>query len=140
MNSVNWIFLLLTILAWGIAPIVEKSALKNVAPLDGLFVRSVAVFLIFLLFFIFTGRIKSITDIPFKAILLFTLSGVLAGLLGMYTYFRILKLNPSSQIVPLVATYPLITVVISMLFFKEDLSWQRIAGTVLIVAGVLLVK
>lgn len=140
MSPLSWFFLLLTIFCWGISPILEKSALRQVAPLDGLFIRSIGVFIIFLLFFVPTKRYKVIFEIPFKSIVLFVISGTLAGFLGMYFYFHVLRANPSSKTVPLAAIYPLVTAILGILLLKEDLSWQRIVGTILIVFGVLLVR
>ncbi len=135
-----WIFLLITILCWGITPFIEKYALQNIDPIDGLFVRCVGVFIIFSLFYIFSGRIKNVFDMPLKNIGLFILSGILAGLVGMYFYFKVLKISPTSKIVPLASVYPLITAILGIIIFKEGIGWSRIVGTILIVIGVLLVK
>jgi transporter family protein len=140
MNFISWIFLLLTVLAWGSTPVFEKYALKGVSPLDGLFVRSVGVFLVFLLFFIPSGRIRNVLAIPSKNLIFFVISGILAGFLGMYFYYQVLKINPSSKIVPLAATYPLVAAIMGILFLKEELSLPRIIGTILIILGVFLVK
>ena len=93
-----------------------------------------------MIFFIPSGRIKAISHMPLKSIIFFAMSGILAGFLGVYFYFQILKNNPSSKIVPLAATYPLVTAILSVIFLKEGFSWSRIIGTVLIVLGILLVK
>ncbi len=140
MNALSWFFLILTILAWGTTPILEKAALKGASPLAGLFVRNAVAFFVFLLFFVFTGRLKNIYYLPFKNTILFSMSGILAGFLGMYCYYRVLKINPSSKIVPLAATYPLVAVLLGMVFLKEEVTAARIIGTVLIILGVLLVK
>ncbi|MFH1768005.1 MAG: EamA family transporter [Candidatus Omnitrophota bacterium] len=140
MSVINWIFLLLTILCWGVTPIIERYALNTVKPLDGLFIRSAGVFVIFLVFFVPTGRAKVVFDLPIKSIVFFLISGALAGFLGMYFYFHVLRANPSSKIVPLTATYPLITMFLSVAFLREDFSWQRVAGTILIIIGIFLVK
>lgn len=141
MNALNWFFLILTILAWGTTPILEKAALKGTNPLAGLFIRNAVAFFVFLLFFVFTGRLKNIyCNLSFKSTLLFSMSGILAGFLGMYCYYRVLKINPSSKIVPLAATYPLVAVLLGMVFLKEEVTAARIIGTVLIILGVLLVK
>ena len=140
MNTFSWILLLLTIVAWGSTPILEKAALHDVRPLDGLFIRNAAAFLVFMLFFLFTGRIKSLAEAPLRNVFLFSVSGILAGFLGMYCYYHILKINPSSKIVPLAATYPLVAAILGMVLLKEQASLSRIIGTILIIIGVVLVK
>ncbi len=140
MNALSWFFLILTILAWGTTPILEKSALKGANPLSGLFIRNAVAFFVFLFFFIFTGRLKNVYNLSLKSMFLFAISGILAGFLGMYFYYRVLKINPSSKIVPLAATYPLVAVLLGMVFLKEEVTVLRILGTVLIIIGILLVK
>jgi len=136
----SWFFLILTVILWGTTPILEKTGLKGTDPFSALFIRSAAVFFILTLVFFATGRINSLYKIPPKALVLFSLSGILAGLLGMWTYFKVLQINPSSKIVPLAATYPLVTAILAVLILKEGFSWQKLLGTVLIVSGILLVK
>lgn len=136
----SWLFLILTIIFWGITPILEKPGLKNTDPFNALFIRSTTVFLILIIIFVISGRISTVLKTPPKTLLLFSLSGILAGLLGMWTYFKVLQINPSSKIVPLSAIYPLVTAILSVLILKEDFSWQRLIGTVLIVSGIFLVK
>ena len=136
----SWFFLILTVIFWGTTPILEKSGLKSTDPFSALFIRSAAVFFTLTITFFVSGRLNSLYKIPAKALILFSLSGILAGLLGMWTYFKVLQMNPASKIVPLAATYPLVTAILSVLILKEDFSWQRVLGTVLIVSGIFLVK
>ena len=138
--SQMWIFLLLTILCWGAAPILEKYGLRDIDPISAVLIRSVAILLMLVVIFSFSGRISVLWKTPPKTIIIFCLSGFLAGLAGMWTYFKVLKIAPSSKVVPLVATYPLITAILSVFILKEGFSWPRIIGTVLIICGVLLVK
>ena len=118
----------------------EKSGLKTTDSFSAFFVRSAAVFFVLTVIFFVSGRINSLYKIPVKAWVLFSVSGILAGLVGMWTYFKVLQMNPSSKIVPLAATYPLVTAVLGVLILKEGFSWQRLLGTILIVSGILLVK
>lgn len=139
--SQMWLFILLTIICWGSAPILEKYGLGGgIDEISAVFIRSVAIFLMLIVAFSFSGRVSVLWKAPPKTILVFTISGFLAGLAGMWTYFKALKMAPSSKIVPLVAIYPLLTAILSVLILKEQFSWLRILGTILIVAGVLLVK
>jgi transporter family protein len=135
-----WIFIILTIICWGSAPILEKYGLRDIDPISAVFIRSVAILFMLIIIFSFNGRISVLWKTPPKTLIIFTASGFLAGLAGMWTYFKALRMAPSSKIVPLVAIYPLMTAILSVLILKEEFSWIRILGTVLIVVGVLLVK
>jgi len=135
-----WIFIILTIICWGSAPILEKYGLRDIDPFSAVFIRSVAILFMLVIAFSFTGRINVLWKTPPKTILVFTISGFLAGLAGMWTYFKALKMAPSSKIVPLVAIYPLLTAILSVLILKEEFNWLRIMGTILIVIGIILVK
>ena len=133
-------FIFLTTLFWGVSPILEKYGLSMVDPVTAIYIRTVIVFIILSIFYISTRGISNLTSAPPKAVAAFALSGLFAGLLGMWTYFKALQVSPSSKVVPLVATYPLITAVLGVLILGEKFSWQRFFGTILIVIGVLLVK
>ncbi len=136
-----YLFIVLTVLFWGTAPLFDKLALKEAPPLSGLIIRSIAVFssLIILSFFMkkdFFGSFK----LSYKVILLFSLSGIFAGLLGMLTYYSALKSLPSSVVVPLCSVYPLVTAILGMLLLAEGFSWLRLLGVILIIIGIWLVK
>ena len=100
------LFLVVTTILWGATPIVEKVGLARADPLIGVTVRSavVTVGLLFLTFLLGKGR--ALTELDGKSILLFGASGVLAGLLGMWTYYAALKMEATSKIVPISACYP----------------------------------
>jgi len=42
--------------------------------------------------------------------------------------------------VPVTAAFPLVTVLMAILFLGEPLTWQRVLGAALVVGGVLLIK
>lgn len=132
--------LIITALLWGITPIFEKMGLEKVDPLIGVTIRSTIVtaglfFLIFLL-----GKGKALMEMDGKSFLLFGISGLMSGLLGMWTYFTVLKMEATSKIVPIAASYPLVTAVLSFFILKEGLTLPRVIGTVLIVVGIWFVK
>jgi len=79
-------------------------------------------------------------EVDGKGFLIFGASGMMAGLLGMWTYYTVLKAEPTSKIVPIAACYPLVTVLLSALILKEGVTISRLIGTVLIVSGIWLVK
>lgn len=132
--------LITTALLWGATPIIEKIGLAKVDPLIGVTIRSLIVTVgLFLLTFLL-GKGKELGSIDGKSILLFGLSGLMAGLLGMWTYYSALKVGATSKIVPIAASYPLVTTLLSMLILKEGVTLTRVIGTAFIVIGIWLVK
>ncbi len=134
------ILLILTVLLWGSSPILEKIGLAKMEPLTAVAIRSFAITIVLAMVMTLTGRIKDLIAVDIKGLLIFALSGILAGLLGMWTYFGALKLQPASKIVPIAATYPLVTALLSVLILKEGVTLARILGTLSIIMGIWLVK
>jgi len=137
MDKNVFILWFLTILFWGITPIIEKIGLKSVEPLLALFIRTfsalIGIFLILLLSSSFNT-----SSLTFKNVGILSLSGILSGFLGMFTYFSLLKAKNASQIVPLTSTYPLVATFLAIIFLKEELTLFKILGTIFIVVGIYL--
>lgn len=134
------VLLILTAILWGSSPILEKIGLRNTSPLIALTIRSVGVTVALLLTLAWLGKFKDVFNVEGKTVLLFVISGIMAGLLGMWTYFGALKAGATSKIVPIAACYPLITAFLSILILKEGVTMLRLIGTLLIIAGIWLVK
>ncbi len=109
-------------------------------PLIGVTIRSAIVTIgLFLLTFLM-GKGRALIELDGKSVLLFGASGVIAGILGMWTYYGALKMEATSKIVPIAACYPLVTALLSVLVLKEGVTLYRVIGTALIVSGIWLVK
>ena len=134
------VLLIVTALLWGATPIIEKIGLKEVDPFIGLTIRSAVVTGGLLILTLMFGKGRELIELDKKSILIFGASGILAGLLAMWTYYAALKMEATSKIVPIAACYPLVTVGLSILALKEDITFSRVLGTGLIVAGVWLAK
>ncbi|MFC1515003.1 EamA family transporter [Candidatus Omnitrophota bacterium] len=136
-----YLFILLTVLFWGGAAIIDKIALKEGAPLSGLLIRSITVLSTLIIINLFARDVFSQAfKLPPKTIILFALSGLGAGLFGMFTYYSAMKHLPSSVVVPLCSTYPLVTALLGMLVLKEGFSLHKLIGVILIVVGIWFVK
>jgi transporter family protein len=134
------LLLIITALLWGITPIIEKIGLAKIDPLVGITIRSTIVTIgLFILTFIL-GKGKSLVELDGRSILIFGASGVMAGLIGMWTYYSALKMEATSKIVPIAACYPLVTALLSVIILKEGVTLPRVVGTALIVIGVWPVK
>ena len=136
------IVLLLTVTAllWGTTPIIEKIGLAKVDPLIGVTIRSAIVTAGLLIITFLLGKGRALLEVDEKSFILFGASGIMAGLLGMWTYYSALKVGATSKIVPIAACYPLVTSLLSILILKEGVTLSRVFGTALIVGGIWLVK
>lgn len=134
------LLLAVTAFLWGATPILEKMGLSKVDPLVGVTLRSSIVTAGLLILTIALGKGRELVSVDGKSLLLFGISGLMAGLFGMWTYYMALKMEPTSKIVPIAASYPLITALLSVLILNEGLSLPRVIGTALIVSGLWLVK
>jgi len=137
---VGYLYALLTALLWGVAPLFGKLGLEEVDALAGMTLRTMVVGAVLLLFGGFTGRLANVTSIGLKSGLLIAAEGLLASLLGHLAYYQALKLGDASRVVPVTAAFPLVTVLMAILFLGEPLTWQRVLGAALVVGGVLLIK
>ncbi len=134
------LLLIITTLLWGATPIIEKIGLAKVDPLVGVTVRSTVVTIGLFILLLFMGKGRELIEVSGRNILLFGASGVMAGLLGMWTYYMALRMEATSKIVPIAASYPLVTAFLSVLILREGVTLSRVAGTALIVSGIWLVK
>ncbi len=134
------VLLVITVLLWGTTPIIEKIGLAKVDPLIGVTIRSTIVTAgLFALTFLL-GKGRAFLGVDGKGFLIFGASGIMAGLLGMWTYYTVLKMGATSKVVPIAACYPLVTALLSVLILREGVTLARVIGTALIVMGIWLVK
>ena len=133
-------FVILTVMFWGATPVLEKIGLRNADPLIGVTIRSLAVTIALIGYVIIAGRVKDLIHVEGRTLAIFSITGIMAGLLGMVTYFFALKNAPASEVVPIAATYPLVSAVLSFLILGEQFTLIRFAGTIFIVLGVWLVQ
>lgn len=134
------LLLILTAFLWGATPVLEKMGLGKTDPLTGVTIRSIAVTLALLIYVAVSGKVKQLLTADAKTIVIFSVTGLMAGGIAMVTYFYALKKGATSQVVPIAATYPLITAMMSVLILGERVTPLRLLGTVLIIAGVWFVQ
>lgn len=136
----SFTFALLTMIFWGLAPVLAKMGLVKTDPFIGLALRTFVISGIILLYGAFTGKLGGLAHLDFRSAAFLAGEGILASLLGHFAYYNALKLGEASRIVPIVAAFPLVTVAAALFFLGEKLSWHKLVGALLIVAGILLVK
>ena len=81
---------------------------------------------------------EEIIHADFKTVAYVVIGGIIAGLLGMWSYFEALKHCEASRVAPIVGTYPLFAFIFAMIFLGEPLTLQKGIGVLLVVGGVFL--
>ncbi len=134
-------FALVTALLWGIAPVLEKAGLRgNIDPLVAVVIRSLTISFVGLLTMLMLNRLPQFSQISIKNVMLILLGGLIAGFFAQWTYYHALKMGQASTVVPVAAIYPLVALFLSVLFLGESITWLRLVGVVLVVAGVILIR
>ena len=135
-----YLLALVAALCWGVAPVFEKWSLLRASPLTVLTVRSLVVSATLIVVCFFTGHLQEIRRMDASLFQLIAMGGLLGSLAGLFIYFWALKQDLASTVVPVAGSYPLIVVILAILFLGEPLSLQRLVGASLVVLGVFLVQ
>ena len=136
-----YMWALLSTIIWGCAPILEKMGLAKVAVWPGLFYRCVGVMLGFALIVMFRfHEVKSAWQEPPSGWYYLIAGGFLASIIGQIFFYNALKGGEASRMIPLAATYPLVSFVLGIFLLKETITLAKVGGVVLVMAGVMLLK
>lgn len=138
MDAYSWA--ILTALIWGFVPILEKIGLSNINPMAGVFFRSLGVVAgvaVLGFFFVKPAEIRT-TDL--KTIFFLVTAGFLASFLAQMTFYQALKLGDVSKIVPISASYPLITFMLGIMIFREGFSFIKCLGAAAVIVGIWAIK
>ncbi|MEG0519027.1 MAG: EamA family transporter [Bacteroidales bacterium] len=80
------------------------------------------------------GHIKDVRTLSNNTWLFLILSGVATGLSWLF-YFKAIQLGPVSRVAPIDKLSVVITILLSVIFLKEELSLRVLVGGALIAAG-----
>ncbi|MFZ5646652.1 MAG: EamA family transporter [Bacillota bacterium] len=125
---------------WGVAPVFSKLGLVKADPFLALTVRSFSVTVILFISGLALGKFSGMDLSDKKSYLFIVMEGILAALLGQLAYYYAQKLGDISRVTPIVAAFPIITVILAVLVLGEKFTWSKLMGTLLIVSGIILIK
>ena len=135
------VFAAITALLWGIAPVLEKIGLRgNISPITGVIIRSLSVSVVAFSSLLFLKKVPELFQANIRDVVFIVAGGIIASFLAQWTHYTALKHGQASMVVPVAATYPLIALILSIIFLHEALTWQRVLGIVFVVFGVVLIK
>lgn len=138
----SFVFAILAAVIWGFAPALEKVGLKGASmdPFLGVFIRTIPILLFATIGVLVMGKLGEVASVDLKSALFVGAGGLVAGLLGQFAFYSALKWGEASVVVPIAATYPLVALIVSVLFLGEALTIQKVIGIGLVVGGVALLK
>lgn len=128
---------LLTAAAWGIGGYFEKKGLHlgGLSPQMGITIRTAVALII--LGAISFPQWKTLPQAGTKAMLMMVVGGgAVAGSLGMLCYYAAINGAPLSKVMPIAFTTPLFGALMGIIFGGEPLTWKTALGTLLTVAGI----
>ena len=129
----GWVYALLAVVCWGFEAIIVKAAGDGVDSLTGTGIGCAVAGVLFLIYLAGTGRVNG--SVLNRSGFLYGLAGIVSFAVGHYLYYTAINKSGAALSASLVATYPLLTVIIAALFLGEPLTIRSGVGTLLIVVG-----
>jgi len=133
------LFALLTAIAWGVGGYFEKKGLHlgNLSPQMGITIRTGIALLI--LAWVSFPQWKNLPQAGSKALLYMIIGGgVVAGAVGMLSFYTAIKGAPLGRVMPIAFTSPVFGVLMGIIFAGEPLTLKTGIGMALTIGGIIL--
>lgn len=135
------LFLLLATLLWGLWGVADKYALTRAHPFTVQWMYSLPYIFFIPVWLYLSYRLSADHTLKVDPVALgWALLASMASISAMLLLFFVLQHRPASLAVAFTAAYPLVTLAIGVLAGQETLSWPKVIGIALIVAGVIVVQ
>lgn len=131
-----WMYALLSALFASLTAVFAKVGVKNIDSDLATAVRTTVIFLLVWGIAFFKGVVPSIQHLQKQTWLFLLLSGCATGLSWLF-YFKALQIGKVSQVAPVDKLSVALTIVLSVVFLGEVLTWKIAAGALLIISGTL---
>ena len=128
---------MLTAIFTSTTTIISKIGLNNIDSVLATFIRTVIVFIILMFIVIFKKKYVYLKDISKKSMKYVIYSGITNTLSWLF-YFASLKDGETSIVFTIEKLSIVVTILLSVIFLKEKLSFQTAGGAALIIAGVII--
>lgn len=132
-------FSILAILCWGLWGFFGKLATRYNTPLVITAINNLIAPVYGIVMLLFIKNKTGSINIKNPALLLIFLV-MTAGTIGSYAFYAALSRGSPSIVVTLTALYPAVTIILSVIFFKESFTVLQIIGFALVFLGALLLN
>jgi len=146
MSRVAFMYALVAVLAWGLAPVFDKFLARELSPWTIVLLRTAAGLVLISTYAIATGALNELRELAHNSVPLWmiiggvVMSSLLGALIGQLAYYHAMSGADASRVVPITSTYPLVAAIATIAVYREPLTPHKIIGALLIVAGVILVS
>jgi transporter family protein len=129
-----WIYALLSAVFASLTAIFAKVGVKNIDSDLATAIRTVVILILAWGIVLYKGVIPTLQNFNKQNWIFLVLSGCATGLSWLF-YFKALQIGKVSQVAPVDKLSVALTIVLSIIFLKEAVSWQTAIGALLIIAG-----
>jgi bacterial/archaeal transporter family protein len=129
-----WVYALLSALFASLTAIFAKIGITSVNSNLATAIRTIIILLIAWAIVFFRGEYKGIQSLSKHNLFFLMLSGLATGLSWIF-YFKALQIGKVSQVAPVDKLSLGLTIVLSVVFLGEVLTWKTALGALLIIAG-----
>lgn len=129
-----WIYALLSALFASLTAIFAKIGITGVNSNLATAIRTIIILIVAWGIVLAKGEGKGIATLSKQNIIFLIISGIATGLSWIF-YFKALQVGKVSQVAPVDKLSVALTIILSMLFLGEALTWKAAVGALLIIAG-----
>jgi transporter family protein len=129
-----WLYALLSALFASLTAIFAKIGVTNINSNLATAIRTIIILLVAWAIVFIRGEYKTIHSLSKHNLFFLIISGLATGLSWIF-YFKALQLGKVSQVAPVDKLSVALTIVLSVIFLGEVLSWKTALGALLIIAG-----
>jgi transporter family protein len=129
-----WLYALLSALFASLTAIFAKVGITGVNSNLATAIRTIIILMVAWGIVLARGEAKGITTLSKQNIIFLIISGIATGLSWIF-YFKALQVGKVSQVAPVDKLSVALTIILSVLFLGEALTWKAAVGALLIIAG-----
>jgi bacterial/archaeal transporter family protein len=129
-----WIYALLSAFFASLTAIFAKVGVKDIDSDLGTAIRTVVILILAWGIVLFKGVIPGVQNFTKQNWIFLLLSGCATGLSWLF-YFRALQAGKVSQVAPLDKLSVALTIILSVVFLKESVTFKDAIGALLIIGG-----
>ena len=131
-----WVYAILSAIFASLTAIFAKLGVTNVNSNLATAIRSIVILLVAWGIVLFRNEYRGLATLSKQNLFFLFISGIATGLSWIF-YFRALQLGKVSQVAPVDKFSVALTILLSVIFLGEALSWKTTIGALLIISGTL---